>query len=508
MKQLLLLFSLLLTFSTVQAQTVEKEVDSTQESVDLIRDLLSQQSVPVTNIEAECVSKNIMEVRFQNNTKEPIDIEYYAPAVHTEWQHSIARYLDYIPSDAESARIGVAYQGQWLIRITQGEWSSDAVSVDTIEEEEAPVEKTEKKITVIESDKSVLNTPVPNGLIRHNGKYRLYFFERNNEEMLYAESNDLESWTSYKKAGFNTGGGANLIQDENGQVYLYEGEGDRLYIHEVNGSNLDRLENKRFAYEWRIDGKLVISIHDGTWYATGRVRGSGSRSEGGWGGELPPYPELSELPFIRQEYDKHLPSYRNPDDYLKDRRGISLHTSPDGKTWSEGNIIADPMDYTQTPFRGWTVEGAEGIGDFYSSLMFDGKRMIVKAYMKEKDRVIDRWDYSPDMRIERRFRFTGETILIPAVYRNGQVEIVSTESIIPRSYHERKTPTDLDYVTCTSCVEVGQLSNGNEIIRKDGYVYITYGYRDDVHYEGHGWNYYTGVYLYRIPEEAFDQLFN
>jgi hypothetical protein len=516
MKRLLL--SLLLSCSLVSL-TFGQDIDRVERNLEEARWLIEQamdavtkaqdalyvSPAPVTDIQAEFISRNVIEVTFNNHSGLELDVQYYSPGTHTAWQHSYAEYVGPIAPGEDRIVIGVNQQDSWNVRVVAGDWTSDTVIVEPYEEE--VVELSAKKITVVESNKDVLNTPVPNGLIRHNGRYRLYFFERNEDRMLYAESNDLESWTSHKYAGFETGGGANLVQDENGQVYLYEGDGDDLYIYELNGRNLDRLENRRLAYSWRIDGKLVISIIDGDWYATGRVRGNRDTDSGGWGDELPPYPDLDELPFIKQEYEEHLPSYRDPDDYIKDRRGISLHTSDNGMDWSDGQIIADPIDYEFEEFEGWTQRGEDGIGDFYSSTLLDDRRMIVKAYMKEKDRVVDRWDYAPDMSIERRFRFTGETILVPALYQDGKVELVSTESIIPREYHERKTPQGLDYVTCVECKELGQVNNGNEVIFKDGYAYIPYGYRDDVHYEGFGWTYYTGVYIYRVPIEEFDRLF-
>lgn len=462
--------------------------------------------VPVSDIAAAFISPNVLEVKFDNHSDKKLDVVYYAPEVHTEWQHSYAEYVNPIPPEVSKIVIGVAVQAEWRLKIVAGDWESKIVEVAPFEQPEP--EKTEKKIKVIESNKSVFNSPVPNGLIKHDGKWRIYFFERNEDEMYYAESNDLESWSSHKKAGFQLGGGTNLVQDSDGDVFVYQGEGDQLYMYDLEGSDLDRLENKRLAYEWRIDGMVSMVIHDGLWYSTGRVRGSSPKSEGGWGDDLPEYPRLQDLPFIEQEFEEHLPSYRDPDDYIKDRRGISLHTSTDGRDWSDGQIIADPKDYDLEPMRGWREPNADGIGDFYASTLVDKNRMLVKLYKKQKSRVIDRWEYAPDMRIERRFRFTGETIIVPAVYENGKVRFTSTESVIPRDWFERRTPDAVEYPTCSECIEFGQTNTSNTVIFKDGYVYIPFGYRDDVHYEGRNFEYYTGIYIYRIPEEEFDQLFN
>ena len=224
---------------------------------------------------------------------------------------------------------------------------------------------------------------------------------------------------------------------------------------------------------------------------------------------MPKYPNVKDIPQIKEAFKKYAPDWldeRVIDETLKDRRGISSHTSKDGgKTWSDGKIIADPKWYDTKETAGWTNENENGIADFYSSILIDKNRIVIKLYKKEKGRIIEREAGNKDYPFSRRFRFTGETILVPGIFKDGKVQLLDNKSIIPPEFHERKTPGEVPNATCKDCVEVGQTSPFS-VIEKDGFMYLFYGYRDDIHYEG-DWNFTAGIYIAKMPMKDFIKKF-
>ena len=371
-------------------------------------------------------------------------------------------------------------------------------------------EKRIKKIIIHEDKKTGIYTPSVNGLIKQGNTWKVFGWDRTQNEMLIFESKNLEDWSKPKPAPINQRG--NYFQFSNGDIIFYrektkEEVGGEIQIFDVS-KDLKKLTPKS-SYDWKLDGALLMREIGDKLYATGRVRGSKPKDEGGWGGDLPKYPSVSDIPQIEEAFDKYAPDWLDKsviDETLKDRRGISLHTSTDNaESWSKGKIIAAPEDYDTPETTGWNQDKENGVGDFYASVFLDKKRMLVKLYKKEKNRVIEREAGNHDYPFQRRFRFTGETIIVPALYENGKVQLLDNESVIPREFHERKTPDEVPNVTCKKCVEVGQLSVFNTI-EKDGYVYIFYGYRDDIHYES-GFLFYAGLYIAKIPTDSFNNFF-
>jgi len=368
-----------------------------------------------------------------------------------------------------------------------------------------------KKITIHEDTNDGIYTPVPMGLILlDDGWWRMYTFDRRNKKMIYFESKNLEEWGGPKAADNQEKG--TYFQFSDGDVIFYrerkdDEDGDQIKIFDV--SNDFKELTFKGSYDWRLDGALNMSEIDGVLYATGRVRGNRPKDEGGWDNDMPDYPNVDDIPRIEEAFDEYAPDWMSKDvidKVLKDRRGISLHISTDkGKTWSEGDIIADPKWYDTPETKGWNVEKENGVGDFYSSVLLDEKKMLVKLYKKEKDRVIERGAGDPNYKFHRRFRFTGETILVPGIFKDGKVQLLDNKSIIPPEFHERKTPGEVPNATCKDCVEVGQTSPFS-VIEKDGFMYLFYGYRDDIHYEG-DWNFTAGIYIAKMPMKDFIKKF-
>lgn len=487
-----------------------------------------------TDIDARWEGNNIL-VTFTANTDKEINIRY-AHAADPDKEFSVHELIHdsrFNASPLRAAdgkyRIGGVKNTDWLIWLEAGAWDeenwrfvvdpdskTDAILVkkrEDPEDEPKPVptpELSQKKITVHEDDKMGVYTPAVNGFFEYKGKYRCYAWDRRQSEMLYFESDDLEHWSKPKTAAIQERGW--YLKLENGDILFYreknENEtGVEIKVFDVSG-DLKKLTPKS-SYGWRLDGALLMNQIKGTIYSTGRVRGSGPKNKGGWGGDLPVYPTVKNIPQIEEAFDKYAPAWLKKsaiDELLKDRRGISLHTSNDnGKTWSRGKIIAAPEWYKTPETAGWNIKHENGIADFYSSVLLDGKRMLVKLYKKEKDRVIERGAGDMNYPFNRRFRFTGETIIVPALFEDGRVKLISNESVIPRQYHDRKTPKDVPNATCKSCTEFGQTSPYTTL-KKGEYVYVVYGYRDDIHYEA-DWNFTAGVYIARIPKDEFDKLF-
>lgn len=367
-----------------------------------------------------------------------------------------------------------------------------------------------KKITIHEDSKWGIYTPTFKGFFKVDNKYRAYVFDRRNKKMGYFESDDLENWEKFQLAENQTKG--TYFQLDNGDILFYRGklkdeEGDDIKVFKVS-KDFKKLTFYS-SYDWRLDGALLWNQINGTIYSTGRIRGnSRDKDKGGWGGDIPPYPTVSDIPQIKDAFEEYAPDWMEEsyiDNVLKDRRGISLHISKDnGKTWSKGKHIATPEDYDTPETAGWTQKNKNGVGDFYSSVFIDEKRMLVKLYKKEKDRVIERGRGDKNYPFQRRFRFTGETIIVPTLFENGKIKLLDNESVIPKEFHERPSH-NTDNATRPGKMEVGQTQPFN-IIEKNGYVYVLYGYRDDIHYEN-DYDFYAGIYIAKMPKEDFDEKF-
>lgn len=339
------------------------------------------------------------------------------------------------------------------------------------------------------------------GVIDWKGKTRVYV-KPEAEDTIYAfDSDDLKTWKKSDKPKFPTEMALIQVKDD---IYGYTEEGGAAYLW--NDFNPDKgCQNKLGKmYEWKLDGTLAPTHTEKGWIHLGRVRGYRDKDEGGWGDDRVKYPRIEDFPQVKKAF-KGTPY--DPEAWLQDRRGVSLHTSKDGKRW-ESSILLDPKNLDLPGFRGWNDHDANGIADLYSAVMIDSKRAFVKVYWKTKDRLIDRTDYNPDINIRRRFRFTGETTFIPAVLEDGKLRITSTQSIIPKQLHARVvTKKQVPWATKPGVSEVGQLTPHNRVIHRDGYAYIFYYYRDDVHYEG-GWESQNeSVNVYRMKKGDFDGLF-
>ena len=124
MKKLLLLITLITTTAT--AQTIPDRLDIIQEQVEQVRAELSVETIPVTNISAELSSDRI-EVSWQAHSSGTMDIQYYAPEYHSEWQHSVARYRAPPNIEDEHSSIGVGIEADWLIRVVTDDWVSKPI---------------------------------------------------------------------------------------------------------------------------------------------------------------------------------------------------------------------------------------------------------------------------------------------------------------------------------------------------------------------------------------------
>jgi hypothetical protein len=249
---------------------------------------------------------------------------------------------------------------------------------------------------------------------------------------------------------------------------------------------------------------------NGQFKQLGRIRGTASQDEGGWGDDFPPYPDPENYGRIAEAFKPY--PYYNPAHWIRDRRGLSYHQGQYGEVWTS-KPLADPADFDLKGFKGWTQKNKKGIADFYSAVALPDNRALVKVFWKEKDRLIDRTAYgAEDIDIRRRFRFTGETTIVPAVIEHGELRITSTKSVIPHDYHARKAHPEVHWATKPERIEVGQMTPANRVIQMDGYTYIIYGYRDDVHYENlHHDNdrirHHAGIFVHRMKNGAFDALF-
>jgi len=339
------------------------------------------------------------------------------------------------------------------------------------------------------------------GVIDWKGKTRVYVKPAAADTIYVFDSEDLRAWKKREKPEFPTKMALIQVDDE---IYGYTEEGSSAYLWNEFNPDKGCQNSLGKMYEWKLDGTLAPTHTEAGWIQLGRVRGYGSKNEGGWGDDRAEYPDIQNFPQVKKAFQG---TPYDAEQWLQDRRGVSLHTSDNGKHW-ESRILLAPEDVDLRGFRGWNDPHANGIADFYSAVMIDSQRAFVKVYWKSKDRLIDRAVYNPDIDVRRRFRFTGETTFVPAVLEDGKLRITSTQSVIPKKLHTRTvTKEQVSWATNPGVPEVGQLTPHNRVIIRDGYAYIFYYYRDDIHYEG-GWeSQHESVNVYMMNEDHFDRLF-
>lgn len=519
-------------------KNIEEELDS----MNSIIEKLEQPDDPrlVKDIDVNWIGTKLFEVTWtpvHENAK--IDIQFYDADEEDEWLHSV---LKYHPSGSISASNGSHKVGlggsdtdkhEWNVRIVEdgGDWKSDPVTLKPRESDsgggDGEGDDNDDSSDVKDNQFPIYDDQYGRirGVIDWKGGTRVYAYiaegSGDNAKGIYAfDSDDLKTWKRSAKPEFPEK--MWIFQDpENGKIYGYTQVKDPLSDEKQESQtylwddfNPDKGCQRRLnkMYQWRLDGTLAPTKTKNGFIQLGRVRGYGSEDEGRWNyNNIPPYPRLKDHPVMQQVWEDK-GNTKQGERWVKDRRGVSLHLSEDGENW-DSKILLDPMEVDLDGFRGWTQKDKDGIADFYSAVAIDDKRVFLKVYWKEKDRFIDRFDYvdedkQDDYDIRRRFRFTGETTFIPAVLEDGKLRITSTKSVIPTELHDRiVTKEQVHWATNPGVPEVGQLTPHGRVIYRDGYAHIFYYYRDDIHYEG-GWDKQDeGIFVYRMPEDEFDALF-
>ena len=180
----LLLFLVLLT-TTATAQTIPDRLDIIQEQVEQIRAELSVETIPVTNITAE-LSADRIEVSWQANSSGTMDIQYYAPEHHSEWQHSVARYRAPPNIEDEFSSIGVGIEADWLIRVVVDDWVSKPILV---KQEAVEPEPEEPEIEYTDFDSAIQNQ---SGNFRYTGDYKYFPFKTDAPITLINSTNSLK----------------------------------------------------------------------------------------------------------------------------------------------------------------------------------------------------------------------------------------------------------------------------------------------------------------------------
>lgn len=290
------------------------------------------------------------------------------------------------------------------------------------------------------------------GVADRGGKVRLYYNDRTGEyRTLMIESADLRSWSEPIRVQVTDNpsehprrrGVINVFYHDGWKGYI-SGHGSMHLLTSDDGVTFRHVGK---AFDWKMDTQYSCR-HDGKRYVMyGRVRGNRAGA-GGWEGGV-------------------------------DRRGISMHTSPRwaGGAW-KSKVLADPADYfdytkPQKP-------------DFYTPHILPDGTGFTAVFWRDERRVPDR----------RPQRITGEVYSIRTRVRDGRFEIISTDPVIPRRFHLRKSA----YPRPTSSKrEIGQLHVYPAIVKRNGGRYVFYFYRDDTHYEAReDGRHETSVYLYRL----------
>lgn len=342
------------------------------------------------------------------------------------------------------------------------------------------------------------------GVIEWDQKVRVYYQNRGLKRAEYIESEDYRSWSVPVAIDMDL---SMYLFDDGNEIRCYKDMGSgNLGLFSQFDPVLGCMEKDYVAYNWKLDGQVSMNVLNGRLISTGRVRGNQLKSRGGWGKDLPDFPVVENFPEVAEAFAAF--PYYDAETYLKDRRGISIHKSDSSKDW-QNSILSDPAEFYEKGFRGWKKEDANGIADFYASTLVDEERILIKVFWKEKNRLIDRSKYSDQFseNVRRRFRFTGETTIIPGVIKNGELKIASTESVIPLEPFKRVVADEVHWASSPGREEVGQFSLANRVLINENDVYLFFQYRDDVHYEYHESMNYSGIFVYKMDKKEFNSLF-
>lgn len=504
-------------FTTAAWSQTTYDIEQAREHAEEILRLLSPND-PVQDIAVEYVGNGRFEISWQPFTSDTSDLKFRSPEIHKErWltvNEFIAMHGNPVITEAGGHPIQVSRENpenySWEFQLWTPQGESNIVTIPAREEPQEPEIELLTLLDNKQADGSFTGDYYNvNGIIDWNGKTRLYYQNRANRETGFIESEDLKQWSNkhVREVPF----AMSMVQAED-KIYCYTSEGDTAYLWDRFNPDKGCERNLGAIYEWRIDGTLPPSYIDGEFVQLGRVRGTGPQSQGGWGNDDTDYPVAEDYPQIVEAFEPY--PYWEAEDYIQDRRGLSIHRSENGENWSS-RILADPENIDLPGFRGWKNREANGIADFYSGVVVhkvNGKELaFAKVYWKAKDRLVDRKIMD---NVRRRFRFTGETTFIPAIIENGGFKIISTESVVPKEFHARRVTVDMvqgverePKLTKPGRLEVGQITPANRIIIRDETVHIWYFYRDDTHYES-GWaGQHEGVYQLNMPLGEFYKLY-
>lgn len=415
-----------------------------------------------------------------------VDIQFYS-AGESVWKHSAKRYGNRIHSSEEEFKVqfneGIEY-GTRYFRVVTDELpvnvESEVFSCELKKKSEFYLNDVQisPKPIHIEPTKDPLGAIT--GVIKVGEKYRIYVTRREYDTEIFFESTDLENWSNPKKSDVPS----NMYMFQHKEEvfgYFEKNKGEIHLYKDFNGKKFNTHIGK--AYSWKIDG--AISMHfseSGHFRSFGRVRGNNIPvDEGGWGGNVPPYPEP---PF-------------------DDRRGVSYHANDTfSNNWKKNRQLADPSDF----FPGYKKKNEDFVPDFYAPNVMADNRAFLTVFWKQKSRKADRRVSDPDIPENRRYRLTGEVYSIPAIYEDGKMRIVSQESIVPKEFHLRKALPEVHWVTVDpDLIEIGELYMSPYAIEKSGFVYMFYKYRDGHHYEGHDL-YPSGIFSYRMKKSDYENL--
>lgn len=485
------------SIKTRNLQTIAagKKID---EDIDLlIAELEGQPGKP--QISYEEIEPGILRVSWPEELSEleGFDIHYYntnkdVERPHRLWQLNIRMHVDDGVMKRSIDRgyhdIPMQQPGKWLIQGRAVGYTSDELDYTYEEEDEVvnptpppadpePGKGVQSVIHYIAEPGDPLGTIV--GVIDEGDSVKVYVNQRNGNNLLEFEStnSDLSKWKANGETNFPHR--TFLFKPEGGRLHGWQTDGDDVYLK--LGS---RLQNDiGHAYNWKVDGSISMHQAPGGYYrAFGRVRGNTTpRSRGGWGGDLPPYPEGA----------------------FQDRRGISYHHSPTwAPDWTRNRILADPAHY----FAGYHDKNVDLVPDFYNSVFLPDGRGFVNVFWKRKSRKVDRRILDPSIPENRRYRLAGELYPVPAIYANQKVTIFPDTNVIPRHLHEDYPMQGLPTTLPAGYKQLGEV-NLTGILPRGEHVYLFYKWRRGIHYEGHGMG-HSGFFVYKMNRVEFEALYN
>lgn len=110
---------------------------------------------PIENLRGHREGNHLIIAWDYNEASHVMDLEYYAPGIHEEWQHSYARYREPLSPKAKKWSIGVGINKPFKVRAVIGEWISEPITIQPADVNNNPGSGGEQGLDLPEIDREI-----------------------------------------------------------------------------------------------------------------------------------------------------------------------------------------------------------------------------------------------------------------------------------------------------------------------------------------------------------------